>query len=165
MGRGWVAGFSTFLLLVGFCGGSTPGYAGMDVSVNIGIPAVVVAQPPEMVLVPDSQIYYAPSVEAELFFYRGNWYTRHGRRWYRGRSYNGPWVVAAPRTIPGAFVRLPGNYRTVHVRGERVPYGQLNKHWKHREEERRWERRGGHPSKEHRHGRDYHGDRDDHRGR
>jgi hypothetical protein len=83
MGRGWVAGFSTFLLLVGFCGGSTPGYAGMDVSVNIGIPAVVVAQPPEMVLVPDSQIYYAPSVEAELFFYRGNWYTRHGRRWYR----------------------------------------------------------------------------------
>jgi hypothetical protein len=165
MGRGWVAGFSTFLLLVGFCGGSTPGYAGMDVSVNIGIPAVVVAQPPEMVLVPDSQIYYAPSVEAELFFYRGNWYTRHGRRWYRGRSYNGPWVVAAPRTVPGAFVRLPGNYRTVHVRGERVPYGQLNKHWKHREEERRWERRGGHPSKEHRHGRDHHGDRDDHRGR
>jgi hypothetical protein len=137
----------------------------MDVSVNIGIPAVVVAQPPEMVLVPDSQIYYAPSVEAELFFYRGNWYTRHGRRWYRGRSYNGPWVVAAPRTVPGAFVRLPGNYRTVHVRGERVPYGRLNKHWKHREEERRWERRGGHPSKEHRHGRDHRGDRDDHRGR
>ncbi len=164
MGKGWIAGILTGCLF-GFVGGVTPGIAGMDVSVNIGIPAVVVAQPPEMVLVPDSQIYYAPSVEAELFFYRGNWYTRSGRRWYRGRSYNGPWVVAAPRTVPGAFVRLPGNYRTVYVREERVPYGQLKKHWKYHEEERRRVARGGHSPREHNHGRDHHGERDDPRGR
>ena len=164
MRRVWVAGFLACFLL-GFGGGATPGFAGMDVSVNIGLPAVVVAEPPEMILVPDSQIYYAPSVEAELFFYRGNWYTRSGHRWYRGRSYKGPWVVAPPRTVPGAFVRLPGNYRTVHVRGERVPHGHLKNHWKHREEELRRERRGGHSSNEHRRGHDRHGDRDHHGGR
>jgi hypothetical protein len=164
MRKGWIAGILACCLF-GFFGGVTPGIAGMDVSVNIGIPAVVVAEPPEMVLVPNSQIYFAPSVEAELFFYRGNWYTRSGHRWYRGRSYKGPWVVAPPRTVPGAFVRLPGNYRTVHVRGERVPHGHLKKHWKHHEEERRWDRRDRHSSREHDRGHDRHGGKDDHRGR
>lgn len=164
MRRGCMAGILACILL-GIGGGATPGFAGMDVSVNIGLPAVVVAEPPEMVLVPDSQIYYAPSVEAELFFYRGSWYTRSGHRWYRGRSYKGPWVVAAPRSVPREFVRLPGNYRTVYVRGERVPHGHLHKHWKHHEEERRRDRRGGHASNEHRRGHDRHGDKDGHRGR
>jgi len=164
MGKGWTVGFLACFLL-GFGGGATPGFAGMDVSVNIGVPAVVVAGPPEMVLVPNSQIYYAPSVEAELFFYRGNWYTRSGHRWYRGRSYKGPWAVAAPRTVPGAFGRLPGNYRTVYVRGERVPYGHLKNHWKHHEKERRVGRRGGHSSREPRHGHDNHGDKHDRGGR
>lgn len=164
MGKKWIVGFLAGFLL-GFGGGATPGFAGMDVSVNIGVPAVVVVEPPEMVLVPNSQIYYAPSVEADLFFYRGNWYTRNGHRWYRGRSYKGPWTVASPRTVPVAFGRLPGNYRTVYVRGERVPYGHLKKHWKHHEEERRWGRRGDPPSREHQDRHDNHGDKHDRRGR
>lgn len=164
MRKGSILGFLIFFL-AGFAGGATTGFAGMDVSVNIGVPAVVVAEPPEMILVPDSQIYYAPSVEAELFFYRGNWYTRSGHRWYRGRSYKGPWVVASRRTVPGAFGRLPGNYRTVYVRGERVPHGHLKKHWKHHEEERRLGRRGDPSSREHKRGHDNHGDKHDRRGR
>src|SRR5512134_3516105 len=151
MGKGRIAGFLACFLL-GFGGWATPGFAGMDVSVNIGVPAVVVAEPPEMILVPNSQIYYAPSVEAELFFYRGNWYTRNGHRWYRGRSYRGPWVVASPRSVPGEFVRLPRNYRTVYVRGERIPHGHLKNHWKHHEREHRREHRGGHASNGRGHG-------------
>lgn len=163
MRKGSILGFLAFLL-AGLAGGATTGFAGMDVSVNIGIPAVVVAEPPEMILVPNSQVYFAPSVQAELFFYRGIWYTRSGHRWYRGRSYRGPWAVASPRTVPGAFGRLPGNYRTVYVREERVPYGHLKKHWKHHEE-RRWSRRGDPSTKESRHRRDNHGGKHDHRGR
>ena len=164
MGKGWIAGLLASVLL-GICGGAAPAFAGMDVSVNIGMPAVVVAEPPEMILVPDSQIYYAPTVEAELFFYRGNWYTRSGNRWYRGRSYKGPWVVAPRRSVPGVFGRLPGNYRTVHVRGERVPHGHLKNHWKHREGERRRDRRGARLSQEHDRRHDRHGDKRDRRGR
>lgn len=150
---------------------AAPAFAEMNVSLNIGVPAVVVAEPPEMILVPDTMVYFAPSVEAELFFYRGSWYTRHGRRWYRGSSYNGPWTVAPPRAVPVAFGRLPRDYRTVYVRERHVPHGQLKKHWKHREAERRWGRRASHSPREHenRHhrGREHrhHRDKDGHRGR
>lgn len=152
MAKRVVLGFLAFLA-AGFVLGASPGFAGMDVNVNIGVPAVVVAHPPEMILVPDTQVYFAPGVEAELFFYRGNWYTRHGHRWYRGRSYNGPWVVAPPRAVPGAFSRLPGDYRTVYVRGERVPPGHLKRHWKHNEEKFRHDRRDHRDRDDHGHGR------------
>lgn len=151
------------LCLVGVVFGAVPASGEMNVSLNIGVPAVVVAEPPEMILVPDTMVYYAPGVEAELFFYRGSWYTRHGHRWYRGRSYNGPWVHAAPRTVPVAFGRLPRDYRTVYVRERHVPHGQLKKHWKHREDERRWGRRAHRERREHE--RRHHGDKDGHRGR
>ena len=143
--------------------GAVPAFGGTSVSVNIGVPAVVVAGPPEMILVPDTMVYYAPGVEVDLFFYRGSWYTRHGHRWYRGNSYKGPWAYAAPRTVPVAFGRLPRDYRTVYARERHVPHGQLKKHWKHHEQERRWGRRAAHSSREHEHR--HHGDRDGHRGR
>jgi hypothetical protein len=116
----------------------------MNVNLNIGVPAVVVQEPPEMVLVPNSLVYFAPGVEAELVFYQGGWYTRSGGRWYRGRSYEGPWAVVAPRAVPAEIVRLPRNYRVVHARREHIPHGQLKKHWRHREEERRH-----HPNRNH----------------
>jgi hypothetical protein len=140
-------GIATFFL-AGFVLTGAPARAGMNVNVNIGAPAVVVAQPPEMILVPDSLVYYAPGVEAELFFYRGDWYTRSSGRWYRGRSYEGPWVTVGPRAVPAAFVRLPRNYRTVYVREKHVPYGHLKKHWREREESHR---RGKGKDKEERH--------------
>jgi hypothetical protein len=107
-----------------------------------------------MILIPNSLVYYAPGVKAELFFFRGSWYTRSGDRWYRGSSYEGPWEGVARRHVPGEFVRLPRNYRTVYVKEKHVPYGQLKKHWRHHEEEHR--RRGRdmeerHSRKEHRH--------------
>jgi hypothetical protein len=49
-------------------------------------------------------------------------------------------VVIGPRYVPVEIVRLPREYRTVYVREHRVPYGQLKKHWEHREYERRTRR-------------------------
>ena len=152
------------LFVIGIAGGAIPAFAGMNVNLNIGVPAVVVAEPPEMILVPNTMVYYAPGVEAELFFYRGSWYTHHGRRWYRGNSYKGPWTVAPPRAVPVAFGRLPRDYRTVYVHERHVPYGQLKNHWKHHEKERRWERREAHHAARE-HERRRHEDRDGRRGR
>jgi hypothetical protein len=107
-----------------------------SVSINIGPPAVVVASPPEMVVIPNSLVYYAPGVEVDLLFHRDYWYTRNGNRWFRSHSYNGPWNVVGRRAVPAEIVRVPRNYRTLYARHEHVPYGQLKKHWRHRENER-----------------------------
>lgn len=128
MKRSLLLGFGS-LFLIWLIGAEAPVSAGTNVSVNIGVPAVVVAEPPEMVMVPDTPVYFAPNVEVELFFCRGAWYSQRSGRWYRARSYDGPWAVVGSRSVPVEVVRVPRNYRTVYVREERVPYGQLKKHW------------------------------------
>lgn len=125
-----------------FLAGAVPtASAEVNVNINVGPPAFVVHEPPEMVVVPRTMVYFAPGVEVELLFYRGWWWTPHGGRWYRSRAYNGPWRVMGPRYVPAEIVRLPRDYRTVYVREGHVPYGQLKKHWERREHDRR--RRAG----------------------
>ena len=136
---------STMLAAAGaallFAAVAAPAAAGVNVNLNIGPPAVVVAGPPEVVAVPQSMVYFAPGVSVELLFYDGYWWTPKEGRWFRSRAYNGPWAIVGPRGVPAEIVRLPRDYRTVYVHGEHVPYGQLKKHWRHREIERR-EHRG-----------------------
>lgn len=130
----------------------TPAFSEVNVNIHVGPPPVIVEEPPELIVVPRTMVYFAPAARADLFFYRGHWWTRHDGRWFRANSYNGPWVVIGPRHVPVEIVRLPREYRTVYVREHRVPYGHLKKHWRHREHERRtrageW-RGGGHERKE-----------------
>ncbi len=118
-----------------------PASAGVNVNLNIGPPAVVVSEPPEVVAIPQSMVYFAPGVSVELLFCNGYWWTPREGRWYRSHGYNGPWVSVGPRGVPAEIVRLPRDYRAVYVRGEHVPYGQLKNHWHRRDLERR-EHRG-----------------------
>lgn len=121
--------------------GTGPAAAGVNVNVNIGPPAVVVAAPPEVVAVPNSMVYFAPGVSAELLFFEGFWWTPKEGRWFRARGYDGPWTIVGPRHVPREIGHLPPGYRGTYGRGEHIPYGQLKKHWRHREIERR-EHRG-----------------------
>ena len=72
------------LALAGFVVNALPVYAGANVNVNVGIPVgvaiapapvvvapqpVYVEQPPEMVVIPRSNVYFAPGVSVDLFFY------------------------------------------------------------------------------------------------
>lgn len=133
----------TGLFLAGACAAaalaflSVPAQAEVSVNINIGPPPVVVESPPEMVVVPQTMVYYAPAARVDLFFYRGFWWTRHEDRWFRSRGYNGPWRHMGPRYVPVEIVRLPHDYRSVYVREHHVPYGQLKKHWERREYDRR----------------------------
>jgi len=120
---------------------AAPAAAGVNVNVNIGPPAVVVSEPPELVVVPQSMVYFAPGVSVELLFHEGYWWTPKEGHWFRSRAYNGPWTSVGPRGVPAEIVRLPRDYRTVYVHGEHIPYGQLKKHWHRRDLERR-EHRG-----------------------
>ncbi|HEX9137220.1 MAG TPA: hypothetical protein VF905_09795 [Nitrospirota bacterium] len=123
------------LTLTGFVPIAAPVHAGTNVNVNLGIPAPVVVapqpvyveQPPEMVVIPRSNVYFAPGVSVDLFFYDNRWWNRRGDRWYRGSGYNGPWVAVGPRHVPGPVYRVPANYRTVYGHEKPMPYGQWKK--------------------------------------
>ncbi len=131
------------------------GSAGTDVSVNInlGPPPVVIAEPPEMVVVPQTMVYFAPGISTDLFFTAGFWWRPHDGRWFRAAAYGGPWVVVGFSHVPVEVVRLPRNYRTVYRHGKPIPYGQLKKHYAYRERERE-EHRGDWGDPGHRHPKD-----------
>ena len=131
-----------FLTFTGFIANTTAVYAGANVNVNVGIPVgvavapapVLVApqpvyaeHPPDMVIIPRSNVYFAPGVSVDLFFYDNRWWNRRGDRWYRSDTYNGRWVAVGPRHVPAPVYRVPMNYRTVYAHEERIPYGQWKK--------------------------------------
>jgi len=118
------------------------GSAPAQVSVNIGIN---VPAPPHLVVVPASPVMYAPAVEANYFFYGGQYYVFTNGGWYVGPRHNGPWVVVAPEFIPRPILAVPVRYyRTPppewkHWRREGPP--QWAPAWGRRWEEERGERR------------------------
>ena len=117
-------GFLTALAVLAFTGfvmTAAPVHAGTNVNVNMGILA------PEMVVIPQSNVYFAPGVSVDLFFYDNRWWNRRGDRWYRSNGYNGPWVAVGPRYVPAPVYRVPADYRTVYGHEKRIPYGQWKK--------------------------------------
>ncbi|MBU1425435.1 MAG: hypothetical protein KKH12_01645 [Gammaproteobacteria bacterium] len=107
--------------------------------VNIGINFPVF---PDLVVVPGYPVYYAPQVEANLFFYDGDYWVYQDDNWYESSWYNGPWVLVEPDFVPVFILRIP-------VRFYRRPPAYFHgwvfdapprwgEHWGHD-----WERRRG----------------------
>lgn len=111
--------------------------AEVNVNINIGPPPVVVAEPAEVVLIPQIGVYFVPDSEPDLFFYAGFWWSPRGGGWYRSRAYNGPWVVVERRVVPAQVIRVPKNYRVRYVKEKHVPYGQWKKSHHHRQDDHR----------------------------
>lgn len=126
----------------------------VSVNVNVGPPPIAVAEPPEVVLVPGSRVYYVPEVPYDVFYYSGYWWSPRGDRWYRARAYDGPWRVVSRRVVPSPVYRVPRDYRQVYVRERHIPYGQWKK--EHYGGGREW---GEHRGRGH-----GHGNRGEHRG-
>lgn len=161
---------SAIALAAGFTN-AAPAFAEVGVNVNVGIPVAVAPQPvyieepPDMVVIPRSSVYFAPGVSVDLFFYDNYWWHHRGDRWYRAGAYNGPWTTVRPRYVPAPVYRVPANYRTVYVHEERIPYGQWKKsHGEHRGKYKGNKHEGnrhegnGHEGNRHGNGRGHHGD-------
>jgi len=63
--------------------------AGTHVSVSISPPVFVFPAPPEVVVIPQTYVYYDPDVDFDIFFCGGHWYRPQGGYWYGSASYNG----------------------------------------------------------------------------
>lgn len=108
---------------------SVPGsvQAEVNLNINIGAPPVVVAEPPEVVLIPEFEVYFIPGGDADLFFHAGFWWSPRGDRWYRASAYNGPWVAVRHHVVPRQVIQVPSDYRVRYRKAIHVPYGQWKK--------------------------------------
>lgn len=168
-GFGFLLAGAALAAVMGF---SDPARAEVSVNINLGPPPIVVAAPPEVVMIPGSQVYFVPDPHIDVFFFGGYWWSPRGDRWYRARAYNGPWGVIERGRVPRAVIYMPRDYRARYERERHVPYGQWKKEhsrwdrdnrrtqkvWE-KEREKEWKR----GEKEHGKG-DKHGDRGDDRG-
>ena len=97
--------------------------AGPNVTIDIGlgVPPIVLAAPPHLVVVPGTPVFYAPDVQANLFVYQGRYYTVAHGVWSMAPAYHGPWVVIPIGQVPAPVVAVPVEYY-------KIPPGQLKKH-------------------------------------
>jgi hypothetical protein len=90
----------------------------VSIGVNIGSPpppppAIVYAAPPQLVVVPGSPVYYAPSVSVNFFSYGGRYYSHHNGAWFLATTYNGPWNYVAVERVPQPVLAVPVAYYKV----------------------------------------------------
>jgi hypothetical protein len=88
---------------------------------------------PDVVVIPRSDIYYIPDIEARILFYDGNWYRLYDGRWYISASLSGPWVYV--ETPPIVIATLPSEYHGRY----RIHYRDLKERWREWKLEHRWE--------------------------
>lgn len=124
-----------FFGVLSFWGGGREAAAEVSVNINLGPPHIVVAEPPELVLVPDLQLYFVPHPEIDVFFFNGFWWSLRGKSWYRAKAYNGPWGIVKKRHVPAPLFRIPRDYRERYNHEHRIPYRQWKEQGRHHERE------------------------------
>jgi hypothetical protein len=127
--------------------------AGVDVSIGIGIPLpppIVFEAPPDVIVIPDTNnVYVAPGIDVDIFFWDGWWWRPWEGRWYRSHFYNRGWAYYS--NVPSFYFDVDpgwrGYYREHNWNGhrwnyERIPHQRLHQNWKVWKNERHWERQG-----------------------
>src|SRR3989475_12979112 len=78
--------------------------ADVHIGINIGVPPppppVVVEAPPPLMVVPQTPVYYAPSLPYNYFYYGGVYSTLHDDHWVYPPSFNGPWAFVTVERLP-----------------------------------------------------------------
>ena len=103
------------------CLGGTATASDVKINIGLGVPPIVLTAPPQLVVVPGTPVYYAPDVSANLFFYKGRYYTVANGVWAMAPAYTGPWAVIQIGQVPAPVVAVPIEYY-------KIPPGQLKKH-------------------------------------
>ncbi len=103
-------------------------------SATISSPSVVtIPAEPDVIVIPGSDVYYIPDIEANIVFYDGNWYRFYEGHWYLSASLSGPWVYI--EDPPVVIATLPPRYYGKH----RIHFRELKERWREWKREHRWE--------------------------
>ena len=124
-----------------------PTMARVDVSVDISLPPIVFAAPPELIVLPGTYIYVVPDADADIFFYGGWWWRPWEGKWYRSHNYDSGWGYYRGR--PSFYRSVPSgwrnDYRENRWKGnqwnqQRVPHQQVQQNWRGWEKNKHWEK-------------------------
>lgn len=125
-----------------------PTMAGVDVHVSIPLPPLIVfAAPPEVVVLPEMNVYVVPDLDVDIFFYNGWWWRPWEGRWYRSRNYGSGWGYY--RSVPSFYRGIPSgwrnDYREHRWKGHQwnyqpMPHQQVQRNWRNWEKSRYWEK-------------------------
>jgi len=127
-----------------------PTMADVDVGIgiSIGLPSLVFAAPPSVVVLPDTYgVYVVPDIDAELYFYGGWWWRLWDGRWYRSRYYDRGYLQYY--RIPTFYYDVDPGWRRFyydrHWHGHRwdyepIPHSRLHANWRNWNTNRYWER-------------------------
>jgi len=102
--------------LLGFAAPARQAQAAVSVGLSIGSGrhggfSLSFSSRPNVVLIPSSRVYYAPSLNEDLYCYGDDWYYCDEGEWYMGSSYNGPFVQIAFTSVPYEIRTVPVSYR------------------------------------------------------
>lgn len=85
-----------------------------SVSISIGAPSVDIGihfgALPALTVVPGTPVYYAPSVDANFFFYDGMYWVFQDGNWFASSWYDGPWAPVDPEIVPIFVLHVPVRY-------------------------------------------------------
>jgi len=109
--------FTAALLAVGLSTLTASSKAGtsVGVSINIGDPyrgaALHFRSEPDVVLVPETRVYYVRNYDYDVYRYGSYWYFIDDGRWYRARSYRGPFIHIRSASVPRSIMVVPVRYK------------------------------------------------------
>lgn len=118
---------------------------------NIGMsfslpPAIIFAEPPQMVVIPETYVYVAPDLDVDIFFHQGWWWRPWEGRWYRSQHYNTGWQRY--RDVPSFYRSVPSGWRQEFKekrwqghdwRYQKVHPKDVRRNWRGWEKGRHWE--------------------------
>jgi hypothetical protein len=122
--------------------------ARMSVDINIALPPLIqFAAPPEVVAIPETDVYTDPDLDVDIFFCNGWWWRPWQGHWYRSRDYRSGWAHY-PHT-PSFYNGLPSGWRHAYkehrYKGrewnyQRISHEQLQQNWRDWNKNRYWEK-------------------------
>ena len=125
-----------------------PAAAATYVNVGIGLPPpMAFAGPPQMIVLPGTNVYVVPDVMDDIYFQGGWWWRLWGGHWYRSRYYDSGWAYY--RHVPAFYRGVPPGWRTYYRdrvwmghpwNYQRIPHHDVHRNWQHWERDRHWER-------------------------
>ena len=124
-----------------------PSMAGVNINLGFALPPpIVVNAPPDVVVLPyTNDVYVAPGLNADLFFWNGWWWRPWEGRWYRSQYYDRGWVYYD--NVPSFYFDVDpgwrGYYRSHSWNGhqwnyQRIPDRQLKQNWRSWQNNRYW---------------------------
>lgn len=121
--------------------------ARVAVDIHIDLPpAIVYAEPPQLIVLPETYVYVVPDQEIDIFFYNGWWWRPWEGRWYRSHTYDSGWTYY--QNEPSFYREIPStwrnDYRDRRWRGhqwdvQRISRHQVEQNWSGWEKNRYWE--------------------------